>query len=186
MTATTRSPDVPVRRAIRSRLLIILLLFVALLIVATIAASIGAAGIPINRLAAALQWVDGDAAFVARDRLVLWSIRLPRIALAVMVGALLAGAGTIMQGLFRNPLADPGLVGVSAGAGLAAATTIVIGDRLLAGSTTKLPFEVLPFAAFLGGLATTSMLYRIATRDGRTLIAVLILSGLAIGALAGA
>ena len=55
----------------------------------------------------------GDAALIARDQLVLWSIRLPRIALAVMIGALLAAGGTVMQGLFRNPLADPALVGIS-------------------------------------------------------------------------
>ena len=59
---------------------------------------------------------DGDPARIDRDRLVLWSIRLPRIALAVMIGGLLAAAGAIMQGLFRNPLADPALVGVSSGA----------------------------------------------------------------------
>ena len=57
-----------------------------------------------------------------------------------------------MQGLFRNPLADPALVGVSGGGALAAATTIVVGDRLLAGSGTTLPFEALPIAAFLGAL----------------------------------
>jgi iron complex transport system permease protein len=99
------------------------------------------------------------------------------------VGAMLATAGTVMQGLFRNPLADPGLVGVSSGAGLAAASVIVLGDRLLAG---RLPFEALPFAAFVGGLLTTTVLYRIATREGRTSIATLLLAGLALGALAGA
>ncbi len=99
-----------------------------------IAATIGAAGIPPARFLAALGFGDGEPAQLARDRLVLWSIRLPRIALTASVGALLAVAGTLMQGLFRNPLADPALVGVSGGGALAAATTIVVGDRLLAGS----------------------------------------------------
>ena len=116
----------------------------------------------------------------------LWSIRLPRIAMACMVGAMLAAAGTIMQGLFRNPLAEPGLVGVSAGAALAAASTIVLGDRILAGTGIVLPFEALPIAAFIGALITTAMLYRFATREGRTSIATLLLAGLAIGALAQA
>ena len=91
-----------------------------------------------------------------------------------------------MQGLFRNPLADPALVGVSGGGALAAAATIVVGDRLLAGSGMSLPFEVLPIAAFLGALATTAALYRMATRAGRTSIAILLLGGLAVAALANA
>jgi iron complex transport system permease protein len=158
----------------------------ALLIAAAlVSAAIGSAGIPPGRLAAALGlWPgDGTPAEAARDRLILLSIRLPRIVLAVAVGALLATAGTIMQGLFRNPLADPGLVGVSAGAGLAAAATIVLGDKVLGGALGP---ELLPVAAFLGALAVTAMLYRIATREGRTSIATLLLAGLALGALAGA
>jgi iron complex transport system permease protein len=157
-------------------------LAVLLLTAAAVSASVGAAGIPVGRLFAAVGLTDADPA-TARDQLVLFSVRLPRIAMAVGVGAMLASAGTIMQGLFRNPLADPGLVGVSAGAGLAAAAVIVLGDRVL---TERLPFEALPFAAFMGGLLTTTMLYRIATRDGRTSIATLLLAGLALGALAGA
>jgi iron complex transport system permease protein len=162
--------------------MVLLGLVALLLATAVVSASVGAAGIPIGRLAAALGLADADAA-TARDRLVLFSVRLPRIAVAMSVGAMLAAAGTIMQGLFRNPLADPGLVGVSSGAGLAVASVIVLGDRLLA---ARLPFEALPFAAFAGGLLTTTLLYRIATRDGRTSIATLLLAGLALGALAGA
>ncbi len=90
-----------------------------------------------------------------------------------------------MQGLFRNPLADPGLVGVSAGAGLAVAATIVVGDKILPAAMVNLPF-LLPVAAFLGALATTALLYRIATWQGRTSIATMLLAGLALGALAGA
>ena len=91
-----------------------------------------------------------------------------------------------MQGLFRNPLADPALVGVSSGGALAAASTIVVGDRYLAAAASTLPFEALPLAAFVGALVTTSMLYRIATREGRTSIAIFLLGGLAIAALANA
>jgi iron complex transport system permease protein len=113
---------------------------------------------------------------------VLWSIRLPRIAIASMVGALLAVAGDIMQGLFRNPLADPALVGVSSGGALAATTTIVIGDRL----GWPLPFELLPIAAFIGALSATTALHGIATRESRTSAAIFLLGGLAIAALANA
>ena len=173
---------VPPLRALPPMAIVFLLLALLLAAIA-VSASIGAAGIPLSRLAAAFGLVDADPALAARDRLILLSVRLPRIAIAIGVGAMLAAAGTIMQGLFRNPLADPGLVGVSAGAGLAAAIVIVLGDRLLA---DRLPFEALPIAAFLGGLATTTILYRIATREGRTSIATLLLAGLALGALAGA
>jgi len=168
---------------------LVLSALVAMLIVVTVvAAAIGAAGIPVARLPAALGIAAGDAdpATLARDRLVLWSIRLPRIAMTGMIGALLAAAGAIMQGLFRNPLADPALVGVSSGGAFAAAATIVIGDRVLAGAGNDLPFGVLPIAAFVGSLAATLVLYRIATRENRTSIAILLLGGLAIAAIANA
>jgi iron complex transport system permease protein len=170
-----------VRRA-SLRLLALPALIIALTLAALAAAAIGAAGIPPARIAAAFGLAPGDPATVARDALVLFSIRLPRIALALAVGALLAASGAVMQGLFRNPLADPALVGVSSGAALAAAAAIVAGDRFLA----ALPVEALPVAAFAGALAATSILYRIATRDGRTSIALFLLGGLAIAALANA
>ncbi|MDB5507870.1 MAG: iron transporter [Hyphomicrobiales bacterium] len=125
------------------------------------------------------------AAANAQDALIVMQIRLPRLVLGLLVGAALAVSGALMQGLFRNPLADPGLVGVSSGAGLAAAATIVLGHRLLGDTITKLPFAALPAGAFLGGLATTIVLYVIATRRGRTSIATMLLGGVAIGALAG-
>src|SRR5262249_37714018 len=103
---------------------------------------------------------------------------------AAMIGALLAAGGTVMQGLFRNPLADPALAGISPGAGFAAASAIVIGDKLLTG--VRLPFELLPLAAITGALVTALILYRLATRGGRTSIATLLLAGIAIGALANA
>jgi iron complex transport system permease protein len=176
------------RQSAGARVLVLLALVLVLVAVAAVAAAIGAAGIPLHRLSAALGLAagDADAATLARDQLVLWSVRLPRIAMAMMVGAMLAGAGAIMQGLFRNPLADPGLVGVSSGGALAAAATIVIGDRLLANTQVALPFQLLPVAAFLGSLMATLLLYRIATRENRTSIAIFLLGGIAIAALAGA
>ena len=163
-------------------------LTVLLIAAAAVAASIGAAGIPVSRLPAALGIAQSttDAVTLSRDQLILWSIRLPRIVMAAIIGGLLATAGSIMQGLFRNPLADPGLVGVSSGGALAAAATIVLGDRLLAGGVMKLPFEFLPIAAFFGSLVATIVLYRIATRENRTSIAIFLLGGIAIAALAGA
>jgi iron complex transport system permease protein len=86
----------------------------------------------------------------------------------------------------RQPGADPALGGVSRGGAPAAAATIVLGDRLLAGTHLTLPFQVLPLAAFAGSLVTTYLLHRIATRENRTSIAVFLLGGIAISALAGA
>lgn len=127
----------------------------------------------------------GDPAY-ARESLVLFSIRLPRIVLAMLIGAALAVSGAMMQGLFRNPLADPGIIGVSSGAALFAATTIVLGDRLLALSAATMQGVVLPAGAFVGGLLTTALLYVAATRGGRTSVVTMLLAGVAIAALAGA
>ncbi|MGE0563421.1 MAG: FecCD family ABC transporter permease [Pseudolabrys sp.] len=165
-------------------------MFLVVLLGAAVVISIciGAAGIPVSRLPAALgiAAAHGDPAVAARDELVLWSIRLPRIVIAILIGALLAVSGTMMQGLFRNPLADPALVGVSSGGAFAAAAAIVIGDKLLATSTVTIPFGLLTAAAFCGSLVTTLILYRIATRESRTSVAIFLLGGLAIGAVANA
>jgi iron complex transport system permease protein len=180
-------------RRIAGRSIVIAILLLTLLLSAAIAVTIGAAGIPLARLPAALGLPFGsaDPAMLQRDTLVLWSVRLPRIALAMIVGSLLAASGAIMQGLFRNPLADPALVGVSSGGALAAAGTIVIGDRIAAQAIAAqakggVALELLPFAAFLGSLVATSVLYRVATREHRTSIAIFLLGGLAIAALANA
>ncbi len=169
-----------------SPVLVFAILIAGLLTVALLAATVGAAGIPLRRLAAALGLAEADPTFLARDQLVLWSIRIPRIAIAGMIGGLLALSGAIMQGLFRNPLADPALVGVSSGGALAAAATIVISDSALGASLGFLRLELLPVAAFAGSLLTTIVLYRIASRDGRTSVAMFLLAGLAIAAIANA
>ena len=138
-------------------------LAVLLLASALLSLGAGAVAIPLGRVLATLV---GAASADPGDALVLFQIRLPRLLLGGLVGAALAVSGALMQGLFRNPLADPGLVGVSAGAALAAAVTIVLGDALLAPLVGRLPFSALPIGAFSGGLLTTLALYRIATRGG--------------------
>ncbi len=127
-----------------------------------------------------------ESAISARDRIIVQEIRLPRMVLGMLVGAALAVSGAVMQGLFRNPLADPGIVGVSAGAGLGAILAIVLGGGALAPVFSVFGIYAVPFAAFLGGLGTTLLLYRVATRGGRTSVATMLLAGIALGALAGA
>ncbi len=126
-----------------------------------------------------------DAA-TAREQLVLIDIRLPRTLLAMFVGASLAVAGAMMQGLFRNPLADPGIIGVSAGAALAAVATIALGNGIAAPLLQPLGIYALPVAAFFGGAVSTGILVAVAGRHGRMMIGTLLLAGIALGALAGA
>lgn len=130
--------------------------------------------------------VGGEGQLNIRDAIILYDIRMPRMVLGIMIGASLAVSGATMQGLFRNPLADPGIVGVSAGAGLGAVVMIVLGAGILAPVTKVLGIYAVPLAAFFGGLISTLLLYRVATRQGRTSVATMLLAGIALGALAGA
>lgn len=120
------------------------------------------------------------------ERVVLWDIRAPRLLIGICVGASLAVSGAVMQGLFRNPLADPGLVGVSAGAGLGAIVAIVLGSVMPVWMLQLTGNYLVPLAAFLGAWGSTLLLYRVATRGGRTSVATMLLAGIALGELAGA
>ncbi|MFN3743950.1 MAG: FecCD family ABC transporter permease [Hyphomicrobiaceae bacterium] len=150
--------------------------------------SIGATGITLSALGRAVDaFLFGPSgAERSTEQLVLLGIRLPRTLLGAFVGAALAVSGAMMQGLFRNPLADPGIVGVSSGAALAAVTTIALGNSLAAPWTRTFGVYALPFAAFCGGLLTTAILMLIAGRRGQLMIGTLLLAGIAIGAISGA
>ncbi|WP_449434850.1 FecCD family ABC transporter permease [Pseudomonas putida] len=117
-------------------------------------------------------------------QLILGQIRLPRTLLGLAVGAVLALSGVAMQGLFRNPLADPGLVGVASGAALGAAVAIV-GGSWLGGIADGLAPYLLSVCAFVGGLGVTALVYRLGRRDGQTNVATMLLAGIALTALAG-
>lgn len=120
------------------------------------------------------------------EALVLWDIRAPRTVMGAMVGAGLAASGAIMQGLFRNPLADPGILGVSAGASLGAIFAIVLGAALPFGLAGYLGAALLPVFAFTGAWISMLVLYRVATRAGRTSVATMLLAGIALAALTAA
>jgi iron complex transport system permease protein len=117
---------------------------------------------------------------------VLYAIRAPRVLAAFAVGAALAAGGAAMQSLFRNPLADPGLLGVSSGAALAAVSVIVLGEKVMHIVPPGFRPWLLPIAAFLGGLAATVVVYRVANRSGVALVGTLLLAGIAINALTSA
>ena len=143
-------------REARGRLLIVS--SVALLAVAVVLSlSVGPTGITLASLPRVLfaLFTGSEDASIAREHLVLVDLRLPRTLLGAFVGASLAVAGAMMQGLFRNPLADPGLIGVSSGAALAAVATIALGNTVAAPWIKVFGVYALPFAAFFGSLAAT-------------------------------
>lgn len=116
---------------------------------------------------------------------IIHSIRLPRALLAGCVGAILALSGAILQGLFRNPLADPSLIGVTAGASVGASLMIVLGASwggLLGGFTG---LSLVSLGAFFGGLGTVWLVYKVATGVNGTCVATMLLMGIAVSALAG-
>ena len=110
------------------------------------------------------------------DQVIVWLIRMPRVIVAALAGAALAIAGAQLQGVFRNPLADPSVIGVSQGAALGAVIAFVTG--LATRSALWLPMT-----AFIGAFIALFAVYLIATRSGRTPVATLLLAGIAIGAL---
>jgi iron complex transport system permease protein len=155
-----------------------------LVLVALIALGTGPAPVPVGRVVEIL--LAGPGAGVGGEGLIIWQIRVPRILVGALVGATLAVSGALMQGLFRNPLADPGLVGVSSGAALGAVSTIVLGSTLLLPLTTIFGGYSIAFAAFVMAFASTLLLYTIATRGGRTSVATMLLAGIALGAFSAA
>ena len=171
-----------VDRRLRARRLKAVLAIV-LLVVSVLSLTTGASGASLWR---ALTDLAAGRELSVMDRVVLLDIRLPRMCMGILVGASLAVSGAVMQGLFRNPLADPGIVGVSAGAGLAAISAIVLGSLLPLSVQQFLGAGLVPVAAFFGGWGSTMLLYRVSTRGGQTSVATMLLAGIALGALAGA
>src|SRR5512139_1892572 len=118
------------------------------------------------------------------ERAVVLGLRAPRIALAALVGAALGSCGAAVQGVFRNPLADPGLIGVSSGASLGAALAIVLGAGALAAMPAWARPALLPLAAFAGGVVTTMLVLRLGSGlRGRAATVTVLLAGVAVNAL---
>lgn len=120
------------------------------------------------------------------DAYVLFDLRLPRILMAILVGSGLAVTGTCLQGIFKNPLASPDLIGITSGSILFAAITIVLGQHLYAFLPKIVHYFLLSIMAFIGALLTIWLVYKISTKNGQTNISLLLLSGVAITALCGA
>ncbi|EHK0841485.1 TPA: iron chelate uptake ABC transporter family permease subunit [Vibrio parahaemolyticus] len=119
-------------------------------------------------------------------QLVINEIRLPRTILCMFIGAILAICGVVMQGLFRNPLAEPGIIGVSAGAALGGAFAIVVFAEFSQNHPQLMNLAALPLFAFLGGALTTVLVYWLGTNKFGTSVTIMLLAGVAISALSGA
>lgn len=168
------------------------LLFVSLVLLLLIAfwlsLALGPVSLPLSETLQAMLHLLGVPLSAEADgvsELILSQIRLPRALLGLSVGAVLALSGVAMQGLFRNPLADPGLIGVSSGAALGAAV-VIVGGELIGGIPSSLEPYLLSLSAFAGGLGVTALVYRLGRREGRTHVATMLLAGIAMTALGGA
>lgn len=172
-------------QAARARGTLTLAIAVGVLTVITLA-SIGGGAItiePTRILQILLAGLDGGQDAHA---LVVWNVRLPRVVLSLTTGAGLACAGMLMQALFRNPLADPTLIGVSAGAALGAVAVIVLGATWLHGASRALGVWTLPLAAFAGALGTSLLVFTLARCEGAVDATTMLLCGIAVNALSGA
>ncbi len=148
---------------------------------ALVSLSLGPVGIPVSHVASvilALLGIDGGE-FSRTEQLVIEQIRLPRIVVGAAVGMALGVSGATMQGLFRNPMADPGIIGVSAGGAVGAVAAIALG-------ATGLFFLALPTFAFVGAISATFLVYGIAAVGGHFSMATLLLAGVAVNAFLGA
>jgi iron complex transport system permease protein len=132
------------------------------------------------------DWLFQQQSLPSHVILIIQQVRLPRALLAVAVGGILALCGAVMQGLFRNPLAEPGTIGVSAGAALGAALSIVIFGNVLSRFPALLLLGTVPVFSFLGGALATVLVYQIGTGRTGTSVTTMLLAGVAISALSGA
>lgn len=171
------------RQALGTRTIWVAALLLAAGAVASL--SIGPTGISLDALptviAGLLGWAESDT-----EHLVLIDLRLPRTLIGAFVGAALAAGGALLQGMFRNPLADPALVGISNGAALAAVTVIAFGNSFAASWVALFGVYALPFAAFGGALIATMVLVAIASRHGTLAIGTFLLAGIALAAISNA
>lgn len=184
-TWSNKRPQARDTRRVRRRPLAVVLAIMAvvLLVVVVISAGVGQFGIAPQSIVESIlrklglatltdpsqQYVDGA----------LWNIRFPRLVLGIMVGAALGVAGAMMQGVFGNPLAEPGVIGVSAGCAVGACAVIVF-QLDFAGTAS------IPIAAFVMGLITTFVVYLASRSGGKAQVLTLVLTGIAINAVANA
>lgn len=178
-----QAPEEPGSAKRGRRVALVAVLAVALPIVILVAAGSGQVDIPPGQVLGSvlhrLGILIGDLPTAAQGENALWIVRIPRVVMAAVTGAALGCAGALMQGVFGNPLAEPGVIGVSSGAAVGAAAVITFGLNALGGWT-------IVAAAFVCGLLTTLAVYAMSRSNGRTEVVTLLLTGIAVNAVAGA
>lgn len=168
---------------------IYLTLVVALIVSVVLSAAVGAMYIPIKEI---LTLVGAKLGLVSAENVpkqyetVLYLVRIPRVVLGLLVGAGLGISGAAVQGIFRNPLAEPGLIGISAGASLMAVLVIVLEATLLSTLSGLIGYYLISLGAFIGAVAAAMLVYRLSRTEGRSNVTTMLLAGIAINAMAGA
>jgi iron complex transport system permease protein len=175
----------------RARFAILLALSAGIVLFSLVSLAAGPMDLPLKKVALIVleRLLPGlvESGATVTERLVVWDIRFARTLLAVLAGGGLAMSGAAMQGVFRNPLADPGIIGVSGGGAIGAITMIVLGARLFpADFAARFQLYLTPVAAMLGAMAMTVLIYHLSLRRGRVDLISMLLVGIAINALGGA
>jgi len=166
-------------RLVTHLLLSILLLF----LLATVSLFVGVYEFETDVLSILTSFFDSSVNVSEADRYILFDLRLPRIVMGILIGSMLAVSGTCMQGMFKNPLATPDLIGITSGATLFAAVSIVLGGVLKAFIPESLHFYLLSLMAFVGSLLTMLLVHKFATVNGKTNVVMMLLSGVAVTAI---
>lgn len=169
--------------------LILLALSLLLLVTCIVALGLGAYHIPPEDILMMLMEKMHLSKLSGQNSMhadVLFEIRMPRLLLGLLVGAALGISGAAIQGIFRNPLAEPGLIGISSGASLFAVLIIAFETFLLTSLSAWIGYYMLAFGAFVGAGLTAFLVYRIARKNGRPNVTTMLLAGIAINAFAGA
>jgi iron complex transport system permease protein len=166
-----------------------LALAILLCIAVCVSAGVGAFTFTPREMASYIGQALGVIPLNASDTLgrnVFFGLRLPRVLMSGLTGAVLGVSGTLMQGLFRNPIVEPGLAGTSAGAAFGAALVFVLGSGTMLAFTTVLGSFTVPLLAFLGGFAATMLVYRVSTSFRKVNVFTLLLAGIAVNAVCSA
>lgn len=167
-----------------NKLVTYLLLSILLLIISvTVSLFVGVYEFETNVFSILKSFFISSTEVSEADQYILFDLRLPRIVMGILIGSMLSVSGTCMQGMFKNPLATPDLIGITSGATLFAATSIVLGGVLKAFIPESLHFYLLSLMAFLGSLLTMVIVYKIATVNGKTNVVMMLLTGVAITAI---
>src|SRR5699024_9615012 len=167
--------------------LYLLVSFIVLLGVASISLKLGAYSFDNTSIwNLIVDKVTGRKIISEMDEYVLFNIRLPRIVMGILMGSAFAVSGTCLQGMFKNPLATPNLIGVTSGASLFAAVAIVLGNQFRSFLPDVINYSLISIMAFIGAILTMTFVYRMSTSNRKTNVVVMLLAGVAISALAGA